>query len=176
MAKRDDLARVLDSGIVAILRAPSGELLADVAGALVAGGVDIVEVTFTVPRAHQVLEQIADQLGDKILLGAGTVLDTETARIAMLAGAQFIVSPVVRRDVIELCRRSVVMACSVITVFGAEVPDGSWLISWIDGLATQERGGQGYELPLLVHGGVWVSCIRLIEDRPGRAVRISGQG
>lgn len=105
MSKSDQLARVLDSGIVAILRAPSGELLADVAGALVAGGVDVVEITFTVPRAHHVLERIADQLGDEILLGAGTVLDAETARIAMLAGAEFIVSPVVRRDVIEICRR-----------------------------------------------------------------------
>lgn len=105
MSKSDQLARVLDSGIVAILRAPSGELLADVAGALVAGGVDVVEITFTVPRAHHVLERIADQLGDEVLLGAGTVLDAETARVAMLAGAEFIVSPVVRRDVIEICRR-----------------------------------------------------------------------
>lgn len=105
MAKETDLQRVLRSGIVAILRAPSGELLGDVCRALVAGGVDVIEVTFTVPRAPQILEQVADDLGDRVLLGAGTVLDTETARTALLAGAQYIVSPTVNLDVIRLCNR-----------------------------------------------------------------------
>jgi len=95
----------LNSGIVAIIRAPDGGLLVDVAEALVAGGVEVLEVTFTVPQAHRVLEQMAAKLGDRVLLGAGTVLDTETARIALLAGAQFIVAPVVNTGVIELCRR-----------------------------------------------------------------------
>ena len=105
MQKSDQLQRVLASGIVAILRAPDGGLLVDVAEALVAGGVEVLEVTFTVPQAHRVLEQVAARLGDRVLLGAGTVLDTETARIAMLAGAEFIVSPVVNLEVIQLCRR-----------------------------------------------------------------------
>jgi 2-dehydro-3-deoxyphosphogluconate aldolase/(4S)-4-hydroxy-2-oxoglutarate aldolase len=99
------LSRVLDSGIVAVVRAPSGELLADVAEALLAGSVDVMEITFTVPRAHKVLEQVADRLGDKVLLGAGTVLDTETARTALLAGAEFLVSPTVNLDVIRMCTR-----------------------------------------------------------------------
>lgn len=105
MPKLDDLARVLDTGIVAILRAKSGELLCDVAEALAAGGVDVIEITFTVPRADQILRQLTDKLGDRVLLGAGTVLDTETARIALLAGAQFLVSPTVNLDVIEMCQR-----------------------------------------------------------------------
>lgn len=105
MSKINNLSRVLNSGIVAIIRSDDGSRLADVAEALVAGGVDVMEVTFTVPKAHRVLEQVADRLGDKILLGAGTVLDTETARIAMLAGAEFIVSPAVNLDVIRCCRR-----------------------------------------------------------------------
>jgi 2-dehydro-3-deoxyphosphogluconate aldolase/(4S)-4-hydroxy-2-oxoglutarate aldolase len=105
MSKINNLSRVLDSGIVAIIRSDDGSRLADVAEALVAGGVEVMEVTFTVPKAHRVLEQVADRLGDKILLGAGTVLDTETARIAMLAGAEFIVSPAVNLDVIRCCRR-----------------------------------------------------------------------
>ena len=99
------LNRVYQTGVVAILRAPSGERLAEVAEALLAGGVEVVEVTFTVPAAHRVLEQIADRLGDKLLLGAGSVLDPETARIAMLSGAEFIVSPTVNLKVIEICRR-----------------------------------------------------------------------
>ena len=105
MPKDKDIARVIDSGIVAVLRAPSGEVLVDVAQALLAGGVDVLEVTFTVPAAHRVLEQVADRLGDRILLGAGTVLDTETGRVALLSGAQFIVSPTVNVDLIRLCQR-----------------------------------------------------------------------
>lgn len=104
-SKTAALARVFDGGIVAVLRAPSGRRLVEVAEALLAGGVDVVEVTFTVPGAHRVLEQVADRLGDKVLLGAGSVLDSETARVAMLAGAEFIVAPTVNLEVIELCRR-----------------------------------------------------------------------
>ena len=99
------LARVLDSCIVAVIRAESGDLLVDVAEALLAGGVDVMEVTFTVPRAVQVLEKVADKLGKRVLLGAGTVLDTETCRAALLAGAEFIVSPAVNVQVIEMCKR-----------------------------------------------------------------------
>ncbi len=105
MSKDDQLARLKQTGIVAVIRAERGELLADVAEALVAGGVDVMEVTFTVPKAHQALEQVAGRLGDRVLLGAGTVLDPETARIALLSGAEFVVSPTVNLDVIRLCRR-----------------------------------------------------------------------
>src|SRR5947208_4129466 len=105
MPSLSPLERVLDRAIVAVIRADSAELLVDVAEALVAGGVEIMEVTFTVPRATQVLEKVAAKLGSRILLGAGTVLDTETARTAILSGAEFIVSPAVNTQVIELCRR-----------------------------------------------------------------------
>ncbi|MEN6493405.1 MAG: bifunctional 4-hydroxy-2-oxoglutarate aldolase/2-dehydro-3-deoxy-phosphogluconate aldolase [Thermoguttaceae bacterium] len=105
MSRDATLSRMIQSGVVAVLRAPNGEILADVASALLAGGVEAIEVTFTVPGAHRVIEQVADRLGDKILLGAGTVLDPETARVALLAGAEFIVSPTVNLKVIELCRR-----------------------------------------------------------------------
>lgn len=99
------LSRVLDRVIVAVIRAESPDLLMDVAEALVAGGVEVMEVTFTVPRATQVLEKVASKLGSRILLGAGTVLDPETARIAILSGAEFIVSPTTNPQVIEMCRR-----------------------------------------------------------------------
>ncbi len=105
MAKDQILKRIVDCGVVAVLRAPSGDMLCDVAEALLSGGVEAIEVTFTVPGAHRVLEQVADRLGDKILLGAGTVLDPETARTALLAGADFVVGPTVNFDVIRLCQR-----------------------------------------------------------------------
>ncbi len=103
--KDKTLSRIMDTGVVAVLRAPSGEILGDVAEALLAGGVEAIEVTFTVPGAHRVLQQVAERLGDKILLGAGTVLDPETARTALLAGAEFVVAPTVNLEVIRLCRR-----------------------------------------------------------------------
>lgn len=105
MSKEKTLSRIANSGVVAVMRAPSGEMLSDVARALLAGGVEAIEVTFTVPGAHRVIEQVADRLGGKILLGAGTVLDSETARIALLAGAEFIVAPTVNLEVIRLCQR-----------------------------------------------------------------------
>lgn len=105
MAREDDLARVIRSGIVAVIRAENGDQLVDVAEALLAGGVDVMEVTFTVPRAHRVIERVVERLGTRALVGAGTVLDTETARIALLSGAEFIVSPTTNVQVIELCRR-----------------------------------------------------------------------
>lgn len=105
MPALDAAQRIAQSGIVGIIRAPDGAQLVEVAQALLAGGIDCLEVTFTVPQAHRVLEKVADALGDKILLGAGTVLDTETCRTAILAGAEFIVSPGTNVDVIQMCRR-----------------------------------------------------------------------
>ena len=105
MNKLDQLNRVLKTRIVAVIRAASGEKLVDVAQALIAGGVDVLEITFTVPRAIDVLKRVADAVGNEALVGAGTVLDTETARAALLAGAEFVVSPNLNVDVIKLCRR-----------------------------------------------------------------------
>ena len=105
MSRQSDLQRVLDGGIVAIIRASSGEQLVGVAEALYAGGIDVIEVTFTVPGVLEILSAVKRSLGEKILLGAGTVLDPESARAALLAGAEFIVAPNVNRDVITLCRR-----------------------------------------------------------------------
>jgi 2-dehydro-3-deoxyphosphogluconate aldolase/(4S)-4-hydroxy-2-oxoglutarate aldolase len=99
------LDRILRTGIVAVVRSAEGEVLVDVAEALVAGGVDIVEITFTVPKPLEVLERVADRLAGRAIVGAGTVLDAETARAALLAGAQFVVTPVVSLPVIEICRR-----------------------------------------------------------------------
>ncbi len=105
MSKTDDLTRVMNSGLVAIIRAPSSEQIVNAAKALAAGGIDVIEVTFTVPRALDVLGAVRDELGDEILLGAGTILDSETARAAILAGAEFIVTPTLNPDVIQICRR-----------------------------------------------------------------------
>jgi len=105
MPRDATVQKISDTGIVAVIRADNGEILADVTQALLEGGVTAIEVTFTVPKAHQVLEYVADRFGDQIQLGAGTVLDAETARIAILAGAEFIVSPIVDLPTIEISHR-----------------------------------------------------------------------
>lgn len=105
MTNQDTLGRVLESGMVAIIRAPTGENLVEVAQALYDGGIDVIEVTFTVPDVLDVLQRMRKALPEQVLLGAGSVLDAESARAALLAGAEFVVSPVVNLDVIRLCRR-----------------------------------------------------------------------
>ena len=105
MSRHEDLTRVINSGIVAVIRSTSSEQLVDVAGALYEGGVDVLEVTFTVPRALEIIAAVRKALGERVLLGAGTVLDPETARAAFLAGAEFLVSPTVNLDVIKLGNR-----------------------------------------------------------------------
>lgn len=105
MTGDENLQRVLDTGIVAILRASSSEHLTNVAKALFDGGIDVIEVTFTVPGALEILAAVKKELGSRVLLGAGTVLDPETARAALFAGAEFIVAPSFNPDVVRLCKR-----------------------------------------------------------------------
>src|SRR5438874_3868312 len=105
MSRETDLRRVLDCGIVAVVRSPDSQQLVEVARALADGGVSVVEITMSVPNALDVLRQVRQALGDRVLLGAGTILDPETARAALLAGAEYIVAPTVNLDVIRLCQR-----------------------------------------------------------------------
>ena len=105
MNRDSHLRHVLDVGIVAVVRSADSTHLVEVIRALAEGGVTVAEVTFTVPNALDVLRQARRSLGDNVLLGAGTVLDTETCRAALLAGAEFIVAPTLNLDVIRLCNR-----------------------------------------------------------------------
>jgi len=99
------LQRVLDVGVVAVVRATEPTFLVETIGALADGGVTVSEVTFTVPDALEVIRAARKAHGQRIILGAGTVLDTESARAAILAGAQFLVSPTLNLDVIRLAKR-----------------------------------------------------------------------
>jgi len=105
MDKTKIMQHMHELGLVPVLRASSAEEAITIADAIMAGGVNILEVTMTVPGAIRVIEQLANHHGTKLLLGAGTVLDPETARSCILAGAQFIVSPALDLRTIELCRR-----------------------------------------------------------------------
>jgi len=99
------LALIREVGVVPIVRAPSPEDALKAAEALIAGGLGIAEITMTVPNALRVMETVAERFGNKVLLGAGTILDPESCRAAMLAGAEFIITPSLDVRVIELARR-----------------------------------------------------------------------
>jgi 2-dehydro-3-deoxyphosphogluconate aldolase/(4S)-4-hydroxy-2-oxoglutarate aldolase len=107
MADRQQTLQALkDTGVVAVIRADKAEDLVDVGRALRQGGVQFIEITMTVPGAIAVIERATAALQhDDVYIGAGTVLDSETARQAILAGANYVVSPVFRPDVVALCRR-----------------------------------------------------------------------
>ena len=99
------LERIEECGVVAAIRADSSERLIDVAKALEAGGAKFIEVTMSTPNALKVIEALADTMGDRIGVGVGTVLDPETARAAILAGAEYIVAPTLNLKVIEMANR-----------------------------------------------------------------------
>ena len=99
------LRRIKASAIVPIIRTPSVETALAAVDAVLAGGLECIEITMTVDHALKAIEEAADRHGDRILLGAGTVLDPETARACMLAGAQFFVTPSLNTKTIELARR-----------------------------------------------------------------------
>lgn len=105
MSRETTLKRILDGGVVAVVRSESSESLVKVVEALAEGGVTAAEITFTVPDAVDVIREARRQVGDALVLGAGTVLDPETARAALLAGAEYLVAPTVNPEVIRLCRR-----------------------------------------------------------------------
>ena len=99
------MSRIETTGLVAVIRADNPTQLVDVCKALAAGGVDVAEITMTTPGALKAIEQAANALGDDCLVGVGSVLDTETARAAILSGAQFVFGPTLNLDVIEMAHR-----------------------------------------------------------------------
>ena len=100
MTKPQIIARLLDPGIIAIIRADSSEQLVEAAGALLAGGVTAMEVTMTTPNALEVIADVVAQFGERILMGVGSVIDAETVRAAVAAGAEYVVTPVTKPEVI----------------------------------------------------------------------------
>src|SRR5208283_4585436 len=105
MTKDEILAAITRIGIVPIVRTDSAEGAIKAIEAMYRGGIRAAEITMTVPGAIKALEKLSDQFGDQMVLGAGTVLDPETARICMLAGAQFFVTPCLRLSTIEMAKR-----------------------------------------------------------------------
>ena len=128
MDKAEIVRQIETLGLVPVVRASSADEAMQAIDAIKAGGVNVLEITMTVPGAVRVIEKVADKYGSDVLVGAGTVLDPETARACLLAGAQFIVSPALNLATIELCHRysapiapGVLTPTEVITAWSAGV-------------------------------------------------------
>lgn len=102
--KTEHLNYLSKSGVVGVMRAESPEMLVRASRAIKKGGVSCIEIAMTTPGALEVIKEVSDKLDD-VLVGAGTVLDSETARLAILAGAEYLVSPTVNFDMIEMAQR-----------------------------------------------------------------------
>src|SRR5882757_6676051 len=110
--KRDVILHaILDIGVVPVVRTSSAASAVRAIEAVYKGGIRAAEITMTVPGAIKALEKLADAFGDKLVLGAGTVLDPETARACMLAGAQFFVTPSLKLSTIEMVKRYSKVIC-----------------------------------------------------------------
>lgn len=105
MTKTEKLKLIRETGVIAIMRAQSSDQLMVAADAIEKGGVKVIEVTMTTPGALGVIEEATRKYGEEVLFGAGTVLDVETARTAILAGAEFVVAPTLNLEMVALCSR-----------------------------------------------------------------------
>ncbi|MFY4815533.1 bifunctional 4-hydroxy-2-oxoglutarate aldolase/2-dehydro-3-deoxy-phosphogluconate aldolase [Haloarcula sp. AONF1] len=101
----ETLSRLVDSGVVAVLRGVEADQLIEITEALREGGVTAVEITADTPDVAEKLGEVAGSFDDEVVVGTGTVLDSETARTTLMAGAEFVVSPSLHEDVIETCNR-----------------------------------------------------------------------
>lgn len=138
MKKFEVLKKIEEVGVVAVVRAPDTETARNIALACMEGGVNSIEITFTVPGAQYVIEDLRDEFGDELLVGAGTVLDSETARIAILAGAKYIVSPAFDLETAKLCNRYQVPympGCMTITEIITAMEAGADIIKVFPGSA-----------------------------------------
>lgn len=104
MTRKSKKEYLLDSGVVGVVRTDNSEKLIKVARALKKGGVSCIEIAMTTPDALSVIKEVSERIED-VLVGAGTVLDAETARSAILAGAEYLVSPTTDMDMIKMCKR-----------------------------------------------------------------------
>jgi 2-dehydro-3-deoxyphosphogluconate aldolase / (4S)-4-hydroxy-2-oxoglutarate aldolase len=125
--KEQIFATMVESGVVGVIRAPSKEILTQIAEALLAGGIPSIEVTMSTPKVIAGIELLADQLGDKAIIGVGTCLDEPTCRDAIAAGAQFVVSPMYDPHIVEATRRY-----DKISIPGAYTPT-EILTAWVGG-------------------------------------------
>lgn len=116
-SKSDIIAQLTDPGIIAVVRAKKAAQALPIAEALLAGGVIAIEITMTTPDAIAAIRETSEKLGDRALIGVGTVLDAATCRAAIAAGAQFVVSPICRAELVQIAS-----AANRVVMLGAYTP------------------------------------------------------
>lgn len=146
------IKQITNDKIVAVVRAEEFEEAKKIVESCVEGGVNVIEITFTIPKAHHILEKLVNKFSDKeIVIGAGTVLDSETARIAILSGAQFIVSPYFDEETAKTVNRySIPYLPGAMTI--KEIIEcleyGADIIKWFPGELTGPQGVKAIKGPL----------------------------
>ncbi|MDB5249066.1 MAG: hypothetical protein JWQ40_3460 [Segetibacter sp.] len=174
------LSQILETKIVAIIRGANPKDVIKIAKALHEGGVKALEITLNSPKALSVIEEVSDQLGHQVLVGAGTVLDAETARAAITAGAKFIISPTVDVKTIKMTRRY-----GIVSIPGAYTPT-EILTAYSNGgdiiKVFPASGGVQYikdirgplaHIPLMPTGGVSLENIKEFQKAGGVAFGIA---
>jgi 2-dehydro-3-deoxyphosphogluconate aldolase/(4S)-4-hydroxy-2-oxoglutarate aldolase len=174
------LSQILETKIVAIIRGANPKDVIKIAKALYEGGVKALEITINSPKALTVIEEVADEMGQQVLVGAGTVLDAETARAAITAGAKFIISPTVDVKTIKMIRRY-----GIVSIPGAYTPteiltayaNGGDIIKVFPASAgpqyIKDIRGPLAHIPLMPTGGVTLENIKEFQKAGGVAFGIA---
>lgn len=144
MNKSEIMQHIAQIGVIPVVRAESADIALRAIDAIQAGGIPVLEITMTVPGAIRIIEEVAQKLGSKAVVGAGTVLDEVTARQCILAGAQFIVSPALNLDTISCCHRY-----GIVVIPGAMTPTevvtaSSAGADWVKVFPAGALGGPSY--------------------------------
>ncbi len=160
---KEVLAKILEEGVVPVVRLSSAAEAMEVSKAIREGGISVIEITMSVPGALDVMKEVTQKFGKEVLLGAGTILDAETARAALLSGAKFVVTPTLNLEVIKMCKRY-----SAVVIPGALTPT-EILTAWEAGadlvkvFPIAQVGGPSYlravlaplpHIPLVPTGGI----------------------
>ena len=178
------LSALREVGIIPVIRADSADAAKAVVDALVEAGLNVAEITMTVPRAIDAIASVAKHFGDKMLVGAGTVTDAETAKRAVDAGAEFIVTPCLVPEVIDAARRA-----DVAVLPGALTPTEVFEAFRLGGdmikvFPAQNLGGASYlralrgpfpQIPLVPTGGVTIDNMREMFDAGAAAVGVGSE-
>lgn len=183
MKKQETLAKITRVGVVAVVRADTVEEAIRVSKACVDGGVFAIEVTYTVPGASEVIEELRGRASSDLIIGAGTILDSETARTAILAGAEYIVSPVFDSEIAKLCNRYAIPympGCMTITEMLKAMEGGCDIIKLFPGSAFGPSYIKGVKGPLpqvniMPTGGVSVDNVEEWIKNGAIAVGVGGK-
>lgn len=105
MSRANIVHKIISDGAVAVIRMQDSRKLIEVARAIQKGGISLIEITMTTPNALTIIERATQELGDEVVVGVGSVLDAETARMAIYAGARYVVSPILKREIVETAHR-----------------------------------------------------------------------